>query len=364
MTIETENRKAGPYLSDGVQLIFPFNFRIFSKTDIVVTVGNDDIGNPNNTILSVDIDYDVSFVDGGDDGNVVLKSPQPVGIVLVITSDVPKLQPLHLTNKGGMFPEVLEQAFDRCVVLTQQLNEKVSRAVTLPVTIVDAPEDYLDSFNQIINEKTAAAVASAASASSSAGNASSSETAANDAASRAEEAAAAVIASLPDAGNPGDVLQLDDAGKPAWGALDLPEIPEAFPSGTQMLFIQAAAPTGWTKVTDHDDKALRIVSGEGGGTGGDLAFSSAFDSRTIDAAIGDTTLTIAQIPAHSHSVNTGHYDENGGSQNFISRVARGVITLTGSVTATGSSQPHTHSATVSAFNLAVQYVDAIIARKD
>ena len=36
---------------------------------------------------------------------------------------------------------------------------------------------------------------------------------------------------------------------------------ELFPTGTLMLFQQTAAPTGWTKQTTHDDKALRVVSG-------------------------------------------------------------------------------------------------------
>jgi hypothetical protein len=33
----------------------------------------------------------------------------------------------------------------------------------------------------------------------------------------------------------------------------------AFTTGTLMLFQQTAAPTGWTKHTTHNDKALRVV---------------------------------------------------------------------------------------------------------
>jgi len=50
------------------------------------------------------------------------------------------------------------------------------------------------------------------------------------------------------------------------------------PSGTVMLFWQANAPTGWTKITSQNDKAFRVVSGSGGGTGGDVAFETAFAS--------------------------------------------------------------------------------------
>lgn len=45
--------------------------------------------------------------------------------------------------------------------------------------------------------------------------------------------------------------------------------------GTVGVFLQAAAPTGWTKVTTQTGKALRVVSGSGGGTGGSLDPASA-----------------------------------------------------------------------------------------
>ena len=53
-----------------------------------------------------------------------------------------------------------------------------------------------------------------------------------------------------------------------------------FSSGDTLLFYQASAPTGWTKITSHDNKALRVVSGTGGGSGGSTVFTSVFTSRT------------------------------------------------------------------------------------
>ncbi len=49
-----------------------------------------------------------------------------------------------------------------------------------------------------------------------------------------------------------------------------------FPSGTQLLFYQANAPTGWTKVTGIGDSAIKIVED---GSGGTLAGSVAFSIR-------------------------------------------------------------------------------------
>jgi len=42
-----------------------------------------------------------------------------------------------------------------------------------------------------------------------------------------------------------------------------------FEAGVRVTFFQASAPTGWTQVTEQNDRMLRVVSGAGGGTGGD-----------------------------------------------------------------------------------------------
>ena len=61
--------------------------------------------------------------------------------------------------------------------------------------------------------------------------------------------------------------------------------PAGVPSGATMLFYQSSAPTGWTQVTTQNNKALRVVSGSGGGTGGSSAFTSAFSgSRSISVS--------------------------------------------------------------------------------
>ena len=64
---------------------------------------------------------------------------------------------------------------------------------------------------------------------------------------------------------------------------------QAFPSGTKMLFQQTSAPTGWTKITSGvNNKALRVVSGSVG-SGGNVAFTTAFGDRGITANAGNTT---------------------------------------------------------------------------
>jgi hypothetical protein len=134
----------------------------------------------------------------------------------------------------------------------------------------------------------------------------------------------------------------------------------SMPSGTRLLFQQTAAPTGWTKITTENDKALRVVSGTAS-TGGSVAFTTAFASQAVSGTVGNTTLTVAQMPSHTHSKTTS----TAGS--FTQRVQIGSNTSTSDAfitDPTGGDGSHNHSFSGTAINLAVQYVDVIIASKD
>ena len=140
------------------------------------------------------------------------------------------------------------------------------------------------------------------------------------------------------------------------------------PAGSVMLFYQAAAPTGWTQVTTQNNKALRVVSGTGAGTGGSVGFTTAFASQAVSGSVGTsgaTTLTIAQMPSHSHS-----YSAPSGSANALSGdYSQPFVTGTGGATtgAEGGGGSHTHTGgtfTGTAINLEVQYIDIIICSKN
>lgn len=131
------------------------------------------------------------------------------------------------------------------------------------------------------------------------------------------------------------------------------------PAGAITNFVNAAAPTGWTKVTTYNDYALRIVSGTGAGTGGSVAFTTAFASQAVSGTSGATTLDISQIPSHSHSMPV--LNSQGGSG-----ISCGYSTVAGSpsTNATGGGGSHTHSFSGTAINLAVNYVDSILCQKN
>jgi hypothetical protein len=88
---------------------------------------------------------------------------------------------------------------------------------------------------------------------------------------------------------------------------------QIFDLNTAWTFYQNTTPTGWTKVTDHDDKSLRVVSGSGGGSGGTNSFTSTFSPKIIGGSInfsvggGGHILTTPEIAVHNH----GNGDEIG-----------------------------------------------------
>jgi hypothetical protein len=132
-----------------------------------------------------------------------------------------------------------------------------------------------------------------------------------------------------------------------------------FPAGTVMLFVQTAAPTGWTKSTTHNNKALRVVSGSAG-SGGSVAFTTAFASQSASGTVGSTTLTTAQMPSHRHFVTN-----SGSTFQFGSYAATGNNNGNGWYTDfEGGGGSHNHTFTGSTIDLAVQYVDVILATKD
>lgn len=140
-----------------------------------------------------------------------------------------------------------------------------------------------------------------------------------------------------------------------------------FAPGTVTVFYQAAAPTGWTKQTTHNDKALRVVSGTGGGNGGSTGISS-----------GITLAHTHTVSGHTHSISTAGAHDHGGATGANSATALaqpGASTIasdghTHSISsagghdhggATGSASPATDSQLTS---ITLSYIDVIVCAKD
>ena len=165
-------------------------------------------------------------------------------------------------------------------------------------------------------------------------------------------------------GSDGQVLTSAGAGAPpAFEA-----IPSQFPSGTDMVFHQTAAPTGWTKNTTAalNDGALRTTTGTVG-TGGTVAFETAFASQAVGGTNGNTgatTLSTAQLPSHTHTAGAPNQTAGlqGGSQANV-----GASDGSSTTGATGGGGSHVHGGSTfsgTAIDLNVKFYDVIIAAKD
>ena len=154
-------------------------------------------------------------------------------------------------------------------------------------------------------------------------------------------------------------------------------------AGVKTLFFEATAPTGWTKLTTHNDKALRVVSGTGGGSGGSTAFSTVMASRTPAGSVAVSnaafTLTTTEIPSHTHTAYAPNNDVNetasqgypfGNNHNAFrsSDRTRDYALNSAAISNNGSGGSHTHNNTASftgtAMDFAVQYVDMILCSVD
>lgn len=127
------------------------------------------------------------------------------------------------------------------------------------------------------------------------------------------------------------------------------DVATLIPAGTIMVFYQAAAPVGWTKQTVQDDKALRVVSAAGGGSGGALPISATLNHRHTVAPHDHTLQGDSGAPS---SLTTGL--QGGGSGTAASAThTHGVGSVTGS------------SAPITDLQLGIlAYIDVIICSKD
>lgn len=172
---------------------------------------------------------------------------------------------------------------------------------------------------------------------------------------------------------------------------------EEFEAGTEAMFVQTSAPTGFTTNTSATltECCLQVVSGTGGGTGGSDTFSSTFGTKNATAtsvpistgsltvssnyAIGSHTLSTPEIASHSHPITgIGPSPRGGGSTNTNHPPAI-LLPPTGNFTSgsTGGGGSHSHSMgslslsgsltsplSASVPNMNLKYADSIVATKD
>lgn len=147
------------------------------------------------------------------------------------------------------------------------------------------------------------------------------------------------------------------------------------PQNTVAVFYQVSAPTGWTRLSDHNSKALRLVTSGGGTSGGDSSFTSVFTSYNVSnltanlgATLDSVALTLDQIGSHPHGAGAGGLQKRIVSGSEV--VGGGGYTNSQPDSGNnGSNQSHGHPFTATltygySFNITVRYIDVIICRFD
>lgn len=125
-------RKAGPYTGNGSITSFPFSFKVFQASDLLVVQTD---STPTDYALALNTHYTVTLnanQDSNPGGTVNMLVAPPAGYLLTIGSQLPQLQSVTLTNNGGFYPTVINNALDYLTILVQQVSEKLGRALTLP----------------------------------------------------------------------------------------------------------------------------------------------------------------------------------------------------------------------------------------
>jgi hypothetical protein len=163
MTISSEVRKAGPFSANGSNKNFAFTFKCFTDEDVRVVLTNS-LGVESDLVL--DSDYSVTLnpdqnVSAG--GTVITTLAYATGNKITLVGDIDYKQETDITNGGGFYPEVIENALDKLTMQIQQLNEAVDRSVKTDISSNGNPAELLEA----ITDSAAAASASASAASTS-----------------------------------------------------------------------------------------------------------------------------------------------------------------------------------------------------
>ncbi len=155
---------------------------------------------------------------------------------------------------------------------------------------------------------------------------------------------------------------------------------DGWAASTKVVFYQTAVPVGWTQDASQNDKALRVVSGAGAGSGGSHALSAAITLAHTHAISSDDGHTHAYA-AHTHSFGGGTGGTNIG--NAVSlyigggllqrRVAgsgtinalKALLTAPGTITlGTQSAHDHGGASSSALTDVALAYADVIIGTRD
>lgn len=139
MTISSQIRTA-TIIGNGSATGGPFTFKVFAGADLIgVETDTDGVDRSlvYGTDFNVTLNADQNASPGGTINYLIAgvgPSIIPSGYTLTFTSALANLQPVALTNAGGFFPKVINDALDRLTILVQQLVRGVNASLKFPLS--------------------------------------------------------------------------------------------------------------------------------------------------------------------------------------------------------------------------------------
>lgn len=129
MTVQKDVTK-NIYVGNGSTTVFPFTFECPAEHPeyIKVYIAEED----GTTAPTVDyvVDMDNKQITYPSSGTALA-----VGRKLIIMRELPLQQLMNLVNNGPFFAEDIETAFDECVMMMQQMGEKLGRSLMMPAEV-------------------------------------------------------------------------------------------------------------------------------------------------------------------------------------------------------------------------------------
>jgi hypothetical protein len=122
-------------LGNGATTVFPFAFKCLLAADLVVLF-TDALGNV--TTLTSGQYTDANSYPTDDSGGSITYNPNgtpiPAGTTLTIYRNETATQPYAISNQGAFWPQVIEKALDRIILLIQQFIDGLGRTLKISPT--------------------------------------------------------------------------------------------------------------------------------------------------------------------------------------------------------------------------------------
>lgn len=135
MSIDTVNDLGArdQYVASAAQTVFPYTYPIFEDADLVVDVDG--------VTKALATDYTVSGETDDTGGNVTFLTPMTGGEIVTIYRDIAIERVTDMSQNGPWTSASVNDEFDRLTLIDQQLEERIGRALRLPMTASADAED-------------------------------------------------------------------------------------------------------------------------------------------------------------------------------------------------------------------------------